>query len=120
MPASLRALRFSSSADSSPSSTSETNTTTSPAVRTPPMPPGRVATWRASPPARGSSHSAGTSSPGSLAVGSGRAEVNSTSPASVKTAADSPLAERVSRYGSPSSGTAQSAVPNDLPSGLRD
>ncbi|WP_378790276.1 hypothetical protein ACFMQL_03355 [Nonomuraea fastidiosa] len=46
--------------------------------------------------------------------------MNSTSPPVVKTAADSPLADRVSRYGSPSTGIAQSAVPNDLPSGFRD
>ena len=84
------------------------------------MPPGLAATWRASPPARGSSHSAGTSPSASLTVGSGRAEVNSRSPAAVNSAAVSPLADRVSRYGSPSSGIAHSAVPYDLPSGLRD
>jgi hypothetical protein len=69
------------------------------AVATPSMPPGRVPTIRASPPAAGSSQSAAgaSSSLASSPPGSGRAETNSTSPSGVKAGARSPLVLRVSR-----------------------
>ncbi len=66
------------------------------ATTTPPMPPGREATTRASP-VRGRSHSMLGTSSSPLPSGSGRAEVNSTSPSGVNTGLPSPLALRVRR-----------------------
>ncbi len=81
------------------------------ATRVAPMPPARDAITRASPPAAGSSQSSVVSS-SSSAVGSGRAEVNSSEPSGRKTGLPSPFALRVSRRAGslPSGSTSHSEV----------
>ena len=75
------------------------------------MPPGRPSTGRASPPPGGRLHSIGLGSPASVAVGSGRAEVNSSEPSGAQTGEDSPGALRVSRRAgrAPAGSTSHSA-----------
>jgi hypothetical protein len=85
------------------------------AVSGPETPPVGAAITRASPPWAGRSQSADPDSlvePVDAPSGSGRAEVNRRSPDRVKTADDSPLAERVSRRAgaSPAGSTSQRAV----------
>lgn len=78
--------------------------TTVPAVRATTgsaTPPGRVPTTYGSPPAGSSHRAAGASAGCSVSAGSGRAEVNSTSPAGVNTGEDSPVAPRVRRRREP-------------------
>ncbi len=65
------------------------------ATTTPPSPPGRWATVRASPPAAGRSHSAAGAS--SSLSSPGRTEENRRSPDGVNAAPDSPFAPRVRR-----------------------